>query len=168
MKAGDSNRPSPTANRLGARLNACKHNLFTRTDCSTGASLRVQQLRDVYNSEAVTQQELAYHCELAEVQAHIEDIRRVQQTLWQEMLEAAGLDRACDPGPRLSSDDGSGNTSCNDFDPGAGSACPAGNDRLDQLTRKLLSLAGYQRRAAGRRRRLVLDILRDRAQRPAR
>ncbi|MEE4237692.1 MAG: hypothetical protein V2I51_13315, partial [Anderseniella sp.] len=152
----------------GARLNARTHGLFTRTGLSAGPSPRVKQLRDAFARDAITGAVPDCLDELAELQAHIEDIRQVQQTLWQEMREAAGLDQDCQPGTGLSLDDGPGNASRDEGDTDAVTACLAGNDRLDRLSRKLSSLAGYQRRAAGRRRRLVLDILRDRAQRPTR
>jgi hypothetical protein len=152
---------------IGARLNARTHGLFTRIGSSTAPSSRVQQLRDAFALDAITADIPGRVEELADVQAHMEDIRRVQQSLRQEILESAGLDRDCESGLGPSSDGGADNTDCNEAVLDADPVCLSGDDQLDRLTRKLLSLAGYQKRAAGRRRRLVLDILRERAQRQA-
>lgn len=168
MKSRKSHDKGQPGKGIGARLNARTHGLFTRVGSSTVPSPRVQQLRDAFTQDAITADVPDCVEDLADVQAHIEDIRLVQQTLWQELLEMTGFDQACEPVPGLSPDDGAGNANCNEAVPDADTVCPASDDQLDRLTRKLLSLAGYQRRAAGRRRRLVLDILRERAQRSVR
>ncbi len=153
---------------IGARLNARTHGLFTRVGSSPGPSPRAQQLRDAFAGDTITGNVPGSLDELAEVQAHLEGIRLVQQTLWQEMLETAGLDTRCQPESGVPRSEGPGNATRNAEDPGVCTPCPACDDRLDKLTRKLLSLARYQRRAAGRRRRLVLEILREQARAPAR
>ena len=168
MTSRDRGNTAGSGRGIGARLNARSHGLFTRVGSSPGPSPRVQQLRDAFAGDSITGNVPDCLEELAQVQAHLEDIRRVQQTLWQEMLEVAGLDQGSQPTSDLSSDDKPGNTTCNEKDPDADTVCPGGHDRLDKLTRKLLSLARYQRRAAGRRRRLVLDILREQARPPGR
>jgi len=103
--------------------------------------------------------------DLAETQAHIEDIRLAWETLWQELLETAALDAVSGPGAGLSGRNGNGNSDhMPEVSTAAGTSCLARDKNLDSITRRLSSLTGYQRRAAGRRRMLVLEILRCQAQ----
>jgi hypothetical protein len=103
--------------------------------------------------------------DLAETQAHIEDIRLAWETLWQELLETAALDAVSGPGAGLSGRNGNGNSDhMPEVSTAAGTSCLARDKNLDSITRRLSSLTGYQRRAAGRRRMLVLEVLRWQAQ----
>jgi hypothetical protein len=166
MSARNTNRPSAGADRLGARLNARTHGLFTRVGSSGRPSARVQQLRDGYAADAVVREVPACLDELAEVQAHIEAIRLAWENLWQDLLESAGLVTGADPGPGLPGDHATC-TSEHAADVAARSSSASRDVRLDTIARKLSSLSAYQRRAAGRRRMLVLEILRCRAQQPS-
>ena len=166
MSARNTNRPSAGADRLGARLNARTHGLFTRVGSSGRPSARVQQLRGGYAADAVAREAPACLDELAEVQAHIEAIRLAWENLWQDLLESAGLVTGADPEPGLPGD----HATCaseHAADVAARSSSASRDTRLDTIARKLSSLSAYQRRAAGRRRMLVLEILRCRAQQPS-
>ena len=166
MTAPDSPSQTPAGDRHGARLNARSHGLFTRVGSSDRPSARVQQLRDAYAADAVTGEVSACLDELAEVQAHIEAIRLAWENLWQDLLETAGLVTGADPGPGLPGDHATC-TSEHAADVAARPSSASREARLDSITRKLSSLSAYQRRAAGRRRMLMLEILRCQAQQPS-
>lgn len=163
--------PRTVAGKAKVRLNAQKHQLFAKSGASDHTSPRVDELEAAYRKDAMSIEELGYLRSLAQVQAHIEDIRRVRMAIWNAALQTAGtrLDEMSDSTvfmpqtehpfarklrlalelPQAVPDP------IQEFVPER-VRCIA----LENVSEQLLTLAGYDRRAQGRRRKLMREIMR--------
>ena len=175
--AGDNNRnakhggPRTAAGKAKVRLNAQKHQLFAKSVPSHHISSRACELAAGYQGNAKSSEERGYLQSLAEVQAHIEHIRRVRTALWNEALKTAQacLDEMSDltvfkaqtehPSVRkmrLALD-------LPEVVPDPVLELVQARIRsiaLEKVAKQLFTLAGYERRAQGLRRKLMRKIMR--------
>jgi len=163
--------PRTAAGKAKFRLNAQKHQLFAKSGGSHHSSERADDLEVDYCKDATSNEELGYLRSLAQVQAHIEDIRRVRMAIWNAALETAEshLDEASDLAvfrPRIDSPiiikakrmldiaDYKEDDSLEFLPERIRSLA------LKQVSDQLFTLTGYEQRAQGRRRKLMREIMR--------
>ncbi len=163
--------PHTVAGKNKVRLNAQKHKLFANAEVSHEFSPRVQELQAAYCEDVINIEELTNLRFLAQVQAHIEDIRRVRMSIWNGALQTA--ETCLDEMPvstafipqtenpfvrklRLALD-------LPEAVPDSVQELVRERVRciaLEKVSQQLLTLAGYERRAQGRRRKLMREIMR--------
>ena len=163
--------PRTAAGKTKVRLNAQKHKLFAKAEVSHALSPRVQKLQAAYCKNVTNTEELSSLRLLAEVQAHIEDIRRVRMAIWNRALETAEshLDETSDLSVFRPRTDSPTIIKAKQM---LGMADYEEDDSLEfvperirdfalrQVSEQLLTLAGYEQRAQGRRRKLMREIMR--------
>jgi hypothetical protein len=163
--------PRTAAGKAKVRLNAQKHQLFAKSGPSHHSSERVDELEADYREDVTSNEELGYLRSLAQVQAHINDIRRVRMAIWNKALQTAetNLDEMSNLSVfKPQTEDPIVRKLRQALDLPEEVPDPVQElvpERirslaLQQVSKQLLTLSGYEQRAQGRRRKLMCQIMR--------